>query len=87
MNAPKQEVINDTVEWTVPDPREGPGQPKLWVYWLKPCMTEEAQGTLNSPCISWSSLVRNLRWPWKSWLNKFYSLLRQEHFTLFFLLL
>jgi hypothetical protein len=45
-------------------------------------MTEEAWGALNSPHISSSSLMRNLGWPWKSWVNKFYSLLMQWCITL-----
>jgi hypothetical protein len=43
MNAPEQEVtINGTGGWTVHTPREGTSQSRLWVYWLKLHMTEEA---------------------------------------------
>jgi hypothetical protein len=74
MNVPKQ-VTNGTGEWTVLTPGEGPCQPRLWMYQLKLHMTEEAQGALNSPHIRLSSLMRKFRWPWKSWVKKFYYLL------------
>jgi hypothetical protein len=32
-------------------------------------------GALNNPHVSLSSLMRNLGWPWKCWVSKFYSLL------------
>jgi hypothetical protein len=87
INFPKQEITNGTGGWTVPAPREGPRQSKFWVYQLKPQMTEEVWGTLNSPSISLLSFMRKLRWPWKSSVSKFYSLLIQGHITLFSLLL
>jgi hypothetical protein len=68
-------------------PREEPGQSRLWVYQLKLHVTEEAQGDLNCPHISLSSVMRNLRGPWKSWVSKFYFLLTQRHIILFSLLL
>jgi hypothetical protein len=68
-------------------PERGPGQSKLGVYQLKLHMAEETWGALNTPCINFSTFMRNLGWLWKSWVSKLYSLLTWRHITLFSLLL